>query len=85
LDAQERKEDAECAMTRDRQLSTCVTDVAKCEKGRQKGDKMDERDMEEEGKEREGKGWEDSNEKGHFWKMFAWSSFHGIFLILKGE
>jgi hypothetical protein len=49
----ERKEDAECAMKTDRQLSTCGTDVAKCEKGRQKGDKMDERDMEEEGKERE--------------------------------
>lgn len=31
------------------------------------------------------KGVGDSNEKGHFWKMFAWSSFHGIFLILKGE
>jgi hypothetical protein len=48
----EGKEGAECAMKRERQLSTCGIDVAKCEKGRQKGDKMDERDMEEEGKER---------------------------------
>jgi hypothetical protein len=51
---EERKEGAESDMKRHSQLSTCGMDVAKWEKGterntewRRKGDKMDERDMEE--------------------------------------
>jgi hypothetical protein len=64
----QRKEGVECALRRERQSSTCGMDVAKWEsergKGtgrniewRWKGDRMDERDMEEEGKDREWKGW----------------------------
>jgi hypothetical protein len=73
------KEGAECAMKRERQLSTCGMDVAKCEKGRQKGDKMDERDMEEEGREREGKGWGIAIEKVIFGKCLLGRRFMVFF------
>jgi hypothetical protein len=43
----ERKEGAECAMRRERQLSTCGMDVAKCEKGLRKEDRREIRWMKE--------------------------------------
>jgi hypothetical protein len=73
----EKKEGAECVMRRERQSNTCGMDVAKLERGRKrnrekywmKTEGMDERDMEE-GKDREGEGWEILKFKGYFWNCY---------------
>jgi hypothetical protein len=61
-----KEKKAECA-TRERQLSRCGMDVRNERDGeketgrntevRRKGDRMDKRDMEDEGKDREGERW----------------------------
>jgi hypothetical protein len=63
----ERKEGAECVMRRETQSSPCGMDVAKWKGGREetgrntewrrKGNRMDVRDMKEEGKDGEGYEW----------------------------
>jgi hypothetical protein len=74
-----RKEAAECAMRREKQSSIRGMDVAKWVEGgkgtgrntewRRKGDKMDERHMEEKGKKRAGEGWGIGIKIGYFWNF----------------
>jgi hypothetical protein len=66
IEWKERKKGAECATRRERQSGTCAMNEREREEKERgeirnedgRGDRIDERDMEEEGKDREGEGWE---------------------------